>query len=87
MSPLGQSAFDVQMAWPPAEQLAAQADWNAPPSASIAQQTSPEGQLDAPLQLNGCPPSVHAPMGVHDRVTPPVPSATQQTCVDESQDA
>ena len=36
MSPLGQSAFDVQMAWPPAEQLAAQADWNAPPSASIA---------------------------------------------------
>jgi hypothetical protein len=87
VSPLGQSAVDVQMAWLPVAQLAAQADSNPPPSTSVAQQTSPEGQLDAPLQLNAWPPSVHPSCVVHARVTPPVPRVTQQTCVDGSQDA
>ena len=67
--PARQSLRVVQMATPPpALQLAAQLVWIVAPL-RVAQQTSPEGQLDDPLQVNGRP--VQAPIAVHERLMPP----------------
>ena len=57
-----------QMACSPGAQVAAQVDWRLPPPPNpLAQQMSPEGQLDDPLHAKGAPPaSAQVPMAVHD---------------------